>query len=160
MPLALMTPSDEAWIPPTVKNRLQFAWLQATADPTTAALVRSELGHWLRSTVVNHDQQVDDVLLAVYEAFANATEYAYLQHTTPGTVDVQARLDTDTDTLTVTVTDQGHWRPPQFETGDPAQRLRGRGIPLMKALASDASIRTTATGTEVCLTWRGLLAVT
>jgi anti-sigma regulatory factor (Ser/Thr protein kinase) len=160
MPLALMTPSEEAWTPPTVKNRLQFAWLQAAADPTTAALVRAELGHWLRSSVVNHDERVDDILLAVYEAFANATEYAYLQHTAPGTVDVHARLDTDADTLTVTVTDQGHWRPPQSEPGDPAHRLRGRGIPLMKALASDASIRTTVTGTEVCLTWRGLLGVT
>jgi serine/threonine-protein kinase RsbW len=160
MPLALMTSSEEAWTPPTMKDRLQFAWLQAAADPMTAALVRTELGCWLRTGVATDEELVDDILLAVYEAFANAAEYAYLGHITPGTVDVLARVDTDADTLTVIVTDRGRWRPTHSEPGDPARRLRGRGIPLMKALASDASIETTANGTEVSLTWRGLLGPT
>jgi anti-sigma regulatory factor (Ser/Thr protein kinase) len=151
-----MTPFDEAWTTPTTQDRLQFAYLQAAADPTTAALLRRELGKWLRASVGAEEERVDDILLAVYEAFANAAEYAYRQHTALGTVDVHARLDSDADTLTVTITDQGHWRPPQSESGDPKYRLRGRGIPLMKALASDASIRATAMGTEVNLTWRGL----
>jgi serine/threonine-protein kinase RsbW len=158
MPLALMTSSEEAWTPPMANERLQFAWLQATADPTTAALLRAELGQWLRAGVAGDDEQIDDILLAVYEAFANAAEYAYLGHSVPGTVDVLARVNADT--LTVTVTDRGHWRPVQSEPGDPAHRLRGRGIPLMKALASDASIRTTAVGTVVTLTWRGSFRLT
>jgi serine/threonine-protein kinase RsbW len=156
MPLALMTSSDETWTPPMANERVQFARLQAAADPTTAALLRAELGHWLRAGVATDDEQVDDILLAVYEAFANAAEYAYLGNSVPGTVDVLARVDTDVDTLTVTITDRGHWRAAPSEPGDPAHRLRGRGIPLMKALAGDASIRTTAMGTVVTLTWRGL----
>ena len=44
--------------------------------------------------------------------------------------------------------DQGCWREP-----DPAKqgRIRGRGIPLMRALADDVTIDTSALGTTVCL---------
>ncbi len=125
----------------------------------TAARVRTELGTWLRANVGTDSPRVDDILLAVYEAFANAAEYAYVEYTTPGTVDVQAKFDAEADTLTVIVTDHGRWKQPQIDSTDPAHRLRGRGIPLMKALASEASIRTTGVGTQVQLTWRGLLGV-
>jgi anti-sigma regulatory factor (Ser/Thr protein kinase) len=117
-----------------------------------------ELGTWLRARCTD-EERVDDIMLAVYEAFANAAEYAYLEHAGVGTVDVLAELDADSDTLTVTVTDHGQWRQPHVDTKDPAHSLRGRGIPLMKALTTEASIRTSGLGTQVQLTWQGLLRV-
>ena len=155
MPLALMNHSEDSRTPPKAIDSAQCAWEHAAADPTTAARVRTELGVWLRGRCTD-EERVDDILLAVYEAFANAAEYAYLEHSGPGTVDVLASLDADTDTLTVTVTDHGHWRQPRVDA-DPAHSLRGRGIPLMKALTTEASIRTSAVGTQVQLTWQGLV---
>ncbi|MCV7227908.1 ATP-binding protein [Mycolicibacterium komossense] len=154
-----MNHSDDSRTPPKAIDASQFAWEQAAADPMTAARVRTELGTWLRTRFAD-DERVDDILLAVYEAFANAAEYAYLEHAAPGTVDVLARIDPQANTLTVTVTDHGHWRQPRIDHTDPAHQLRGRGIPLMKALASEASIRTTGLGTQVQLTWRHLLGAT
>jgi serine/threonine-protein kinase RsbW len=153
-----MNHSEDPRTPPKAVASSQCAWEQVAADPSTAARVRTELGHWLRTRCAD-EERVDDIMLAVYEAFANAAEYAYLGHTGPGTVDVLAALDTDADTLTVTVTDRGHWRQPRIENTDPAHQLRGRGIPLMKALASEASIRTSGGGTQVRLTWQGLTKV-
>jgi serine/threonine-protein kinase RsbW len=65
-----------------------------------------------------------------------------------GTIDVEAVQDRAARTLSVTITDQGCWREP-----DPAgrSRARGRGIPLMRALADDVTIDTSALGTTVCL---------
>jgi anti-sigma regulatory factor (Ser/Thr protein kinase) len=134
----------------------RFARVRVAADATSAARVRAELDGWLRAQVATDAARVSDVLLAVYEGLANAAEYAYLGCSRPGTFDVHAHLDSCADELTVTVTDHGRWRTPSFDTTDPAQRVRGRGIPLMKALASDTSIRTTTAGTQVRLTWTGL----
>ena len=137
-------------------RRRQFARVWLAADAATAARVRAELDGWLRTHVAADAARVNDVLLAVYEGLANVAEYAYLGYPTPGTVDVKAHLDCDAGALTVTVTDYGHWQSPRLDSSDPAHRLRGRGIPLMKALANDASIRTTTAGTQVRLTWNGL----
>lgn len=65
-----------------------------------------------------------------------------------GTVDVEAVQNAPESSLTVTITDQGSWREP-----DPATRgrTRGRGIPLMRALADDLTIDTSKLGTTVCL---------
>ncbi len=65
-----------------------------------------------------------------------------------GTIDVEAVQDRAAATLTVTITDQGCWREP-----DPAKqgRARGHGIPLMRALADNVTIDTSALGTTVCL---------
>lgn len=151
-----MNHSEDSGTPPEAVDSAQHAWEQVAADPTTAARVRMELGNWLRARCAD-DERVDDIMLAVYEAFANAAEYAYLEHAGVGTVDVLAHLDADTDTLTVTVTDHGRWRQPHVENIDPAHSMRGRGIPLMKALSTEASIRTSGLGTQVRLTWQGLL---
>ena len=140
------------------EGRPRFARERVAADASSAARLRAELDGWLRAHVVTDGDGalVNDVLLAVYEGLANAAEYAYLESPTPGTLDVHAHLDSDADALTVTVTDHGRWQIPRFDPSDPAHRLRGRGIPLMKALATDASIRTTTAGTQVRLTWIGL----
>jgi serine/threonine-protein kinase RsbW len=156
MPLALMSSPGDDENPGEAECRRRFARVRVAADATSAARVRAELAGWLRAQVATDAARVNDVLLAVYEGLANAAEYAYLGCSTPGTFDVLAHFHSCADELTVTVTDRGHWRTPSFDPTDPAHRFRGRGIPLMKALASDTSIRTTTAGTQVHLTWTGL----
>jgi serine/threonine-protein kinase RsbW len=151
-----MSSPDDAQNPGEAECRRRFARVRVAADAASAARVRAELDGWLRAQVATDAARVNDVLLAVYEGLANAAEYAYLGCSTPGTVDVHAHLDSCADVLTVTVTDHGRWQTPLLDPTNPAHRLRGRGIPLMKALASDTSIRTTTAGTQVHLTWTGL----
>ena len=119
------------------------------SDASDAALVRNEFGAWLRDQFVLDDERLNDVLLAVYEALANAAEYAYLDAPQPGTVDFRATHPGDSGTLDVTVVDHGHWRPPVT----PPTQLRGRGIPLMHLLADSAAIDVTGPGTHVTLAW-------
>jgi anti-sigma regulatory factor (Ser/Thr protein kinase) len=90
------------------------------------------------------------MVLAVNEALANAAEYAYASAEGPGVMQIQAAYDDGTATLTVTVTDHGAWR----ESDAGAKQLkRGRGIPLMQALADRATFDSSPTGTRVCLEW-------
>jgi anti-sigma regulatory factor (Ser/Thr protein kinase) len=93
------------------------------------------------------ETRICDVVLAVNEALANAAEFAY-RRGPAGTVGITAIRGDGCGTLTVTITDQGLWREV-----DPLRRRRsrGRGIPLMRALADDVVIDTTAPGTRVCL---------
>lgn len=51
----------------------------------------------------------------------------------------------------VVVEDRGLWRRPRPEGVLPA--TRGRGIQLMRALADDTTIDTTAGGTRVSMSW-------
>ena len=118
----------------------------AAAD---AALVRNEFAAWLRNHFVLDDERMNDVLLAVYEALANAAEHAYPNPPQAGTLDLHAIHAADSGTLDVTVADHGHWRP----TVVPPPQLRGRGIPLMRALADSTAIDATGSGTEVTLGW-------
>lgn len=124
------------------------------ADARSAARTRAEFGAWLSRYFSLCADRFSDLLLAVNEAIANAAEFAYVDATQRGTVDVRAAYDADSDTLAVTVDDRGRWRQQV-----PAQRsaqMRGRGIPLMEALADEAAITRTPQGTRVTLVWTGL----
>ncbi|HNA50208.1 MAG TPA: ATP-binding protein [Mycobacterium sp.] len=126
----------------------RFAFNEFTADPYAAGHVRNEFAAWLGRRVDLNAIRFSDVVLAVNEALANAAEFAYLKNSGVGTIDVEAVQNSEAATLTVTITDQGCWREP-----DPATRgrTRGRGIPLMRALADDLTIDTSKLGTTVCL---------
>ncbi|BCO65323.1 hypothetical protein MINTM006_52730 [Mycobacterium intracellulare] len=67
---------------------------------------------------------------------------------------MRAAYDRDADTLAVTVDDRGLWRQKAPEQRQ--QQMRGRGIPLMEALADEAVIDRTPHGTRVTLTWTDL----
>ena len=134
-------------------ERADFVRADIVADASSAARTRVEFGGWLRSHFALGDDRYNDLLLAVYEALANAAEYAYVDAPRPGTVGLTAAYAPDSDTLVVTVVDQGSWRTP---TGERPANLRGRGIPLMHALADEATIEGTPTGTEVRLSWFAL----
>lgn len=134
-------------------DRSRFVRSRVAADPRSAARARAEFGVWLETHFTLDTDRFSDVLLAVNEAIANAAEFAYCNASQPGTLDVTAAYDRRSDTLAVTVDDRGRWRqlPPHYR-----QQLRGRGIPLMEALADDVTIDRTPHGTRVALTWTDL----
>src|ERR1700755_1228387 len=134
----------------TLCNRSQFAHMDAAADPEHAAAIRRECSEWLHQYFSLDATKACDVVLAVNEAMANAAEYAYLAAEQPGAMHVEAMYDCASATLTVTDTDQGVWRG---HDGAPREVKRGRGIPLMHALADRATVDSTPTGTRVCLEW-------
>lgn len=138
----------------SVDDRSRFVRTRVAADARSAARTRTEFGFWLERHFTLGADRFSDLLLAVNEAIANATEFAYCDSAQRGTVDVTAAYDGDSDTLAVTVNDQGHWRlkvPLHHE-----RQLRGRGIPLMEALADEVTIDRTPQGTHVTLTWTEL----
>ncbi|MEX7471920.1 ATP-binding protein [Mycobacterium adipatum] len=127
-----------------------FAKIGVIAGPQHAAQIRQDLADWLNRCFALDSEKSSDVLLAVYEALANAAEFAYADAPQPGPMHVRAAYDAGAGVLTVTVTDEGRWRAKDDSVTNPA---RGRGIPLMRALADRADIDTTAAGTEVRLQW-------
>jgi anti-sigma regulatory factor (Ser/Thr protein kinase) len=137
---------------PSDDDEARFLRAGIVASAAAATRTRKEFGLWLKRHFRLDDERFNDVLLAVYEALANATEYAYPAGTSDGTVDVTAHYGMGSKSLTVNVVDHGHWRPP------PAERSTagGRGISLMYALADTASVDGSAHGTDVTMTWRNL----
>jgi serine/threonine-protein kinase RsbW len=133
----------------TLCNSTQFARTNAVADPHSAALIRRDFSDWLHRHFALDATKACDVVLAVNEAMANVAEFAYVTAEHPGAMQVQANYDGSAATLTVTVTDHGAWR----STDAPRELKRGRGIPLMHALADRATLDSSPTGTRVCLEW-------
>ncbi|BBX07366.1 ATP-binding protein [Mycolicibacterium aichiense] len=132
----------------------RFARNDVVADAHNAAMVRDEFATWLRACGDIDRVRFSDVVLAVNEALANTAEFAYLLKGGVGTIDLEAVRDGDT--LTVTIADQGQWRE---STPATQSRTRGRGIPLMRALADDVTIDSSALGTTVCLRFEQVHAV-
>jgi serine/threonine-protein kinase RsbW len=128
----------------------QFARMDAVADPQSAAQIRREFSDWLGRHFKLDATKASDMVLAVNEAMANVAEFAYVMVEQPGAMHVLARYDGTAATLTVTVTDEGAWRNVDPATTD---LRRGRGIPLMQALADHAAVDSSAAGTRVCLEW-------
>lgn len=125
----------------------RFACNHASAEPACVAWIRDDFARWLRRGNGLDETRLCDVVLAVNEALANTAEFAYVDGG-GGTVDLEAIRDPARRTLTVTVSDRGRWR----ETNPlNRQRTRGRGIPLMRALADSVIIDTSGLGTRVCM---------
>jgi serine/threonine-protein kinase RsbW len=137
-----------------IDDRSRFARMRLAADAHSAARTRAEFGVWLERHFDLGAERFSDLLLAVNEALANATEFAYADAARNGTVDVTAAYDGTSDTLAVRVNDRGRWR---HSTSEQRQhQLRGRGIPLMRALTDKVTIDRTPHGTHVTLTWTDL----
>jgi serine/threonine-protein kinase RsbW len=152
--LGTMGRSDRPQNVPNIDDRSRFVRTRVAADARSAARIRAEFGGWLEQYFSLDDDRFSDLLLAVNEAIANAAEFAYVDAAERGTVDVRAAYDGDSGTLAVSVDDRGRWRqkkPVQYQ-----QQMRGRGIPLMAALADGVTIDRTPQGTRVMLTWTGL----
>ncbi|MGB3373336.1 MAG: ATP-binding protein [Rhodococcus sp. (in: high G+C Gram-positive bacteria)] len=111
-----------------------------------ASSLRVELGHWLTGLQVAPDR-VYDVVLATYEALANAVEHAYVSDHGPGTLDLFANYVSATGRIEVTIRDRGEWSVHEPDS------TRGRGVPLMRALADSTSVTSDDEGTTVRLVW-------
>lgn len=123
------------------------------ADPAAATAARQALHSWLRRQFPALDQtRLNDLTLAGNEAIANVVDHAYDETASAPTMDLDANYLAGPDVLTVTVADRGRWR--QHEP-DPLS-LRGRGIPLIRALADTTDITSTPAGTTVTMQWNGL----
>jgi serine/threonine-protein kinase RsbW len=136
-----------------IDDRSRFVRRRVAADSRSAARTRAEFGSWLDRHFRLGAERFNDLLLAVNEAIANAAEFAYVDSAQGGTMDVSAAYDVDSDTLAVTVNDRGRWRHKAPRTGMVQQHFRGRGIPLMEALADEVTIDRTPRGTHVRLIW-------
>ena len=119
--------------------------LAIPATAAAAAQCRQQFTHWIATTGAGTERS-SDIVLAVYEAIANAVEHAYLAHTAPNSVEVQAQLSPP-GALDVAITDTGTWKR------EGPSSLRGRGLPLMAALSDTSTVITTAHGTTVALHW-------
>jgi serine/threonine-protein kinase RsbW len=140
---------------PDIRDRSRFVRSRVAADPRSAARTRAEFASWLKTHFTLGAQRFNDLLVAVYEAIANAAEFAYVDDPPlRGTVDVSAAYDVDSDTLAVAVDDHGHWR--ESFPAPAAVPPRGRGLHLMRVLADKVAIDRTPHGTHVTLTWTDL----
>ncbi|WP_415975862.1 ATP-binding protein [Rhodococcus sp. 077-4] len=115
------------------------------ADADRASELRRELGEWLNGVGVGADRAYD-VVLATYEAIANSVEHAYRDHTDRGTLDIRVSCAAN-GRIEVEVTDRGDWAS---HNSDPN---RGRGVPLMRALADSAAVTSDQDGTTVHMIW-------
>jgi anti-sigma regulatory factor (Ser/Thr protein kinase) len=112
----------------------------ATVQNATA--LRRTFRRWVDSLLA--DDAVEDLTLAVYEALANAAEHAFTEHRAPGSIWLRATVADGQ--ITVTITDNGSWRHPTDSGG-----YRGRGLPLIHQLTSEAHVVPSPYGTTVCL---------
>ncbi|WP_245819599.1 ATP-binding protein [Rhodococcoides yunnanense] len=134
---------------PIVRPRLEdimhldFDGEAAVADRASA--LRIALSEWLTGLRIA-PERVYDVVLATYEALANAVEHAYARDK-PGTLDLHAQCSPDTGWVEVTVCDRGEWYVHAPDS------TRGRGVPLMHALADSTAVTSDHDGTVVRLVW-------
>lgn len=128
---------------------MQLDFDDETAVAARASAIRVALNEWLTGLQVA-PERVYDVVLATYEALANAVEHAYARATAPGTLDLHAQCVPATGWIEVTVCDRGEWAVHAPDS------TRGRGVPLMHALADSTAVTSDHDGTTVRLVWDAL----
>jgi serine/threonine-protein kinase RsbW len=126
----------------SLAERLEYVHRWWPADARRLRAIRRALRGWLGTCALS-DDRIDDVVLAVDEAVANAVEHAYGPGET-GTVELV--LWTEPSSLNIEVIDHGTWRPPPTDDA-----FRGRGIQLMHHLIDSVAIHFDARGTRVLM---------
>lgn len=116
--------------------------LSVPSDQEGLVGMRADLRDWLERADLEDDSVAEDVVLAVWEACANAVEHA--QDPAELRFRLHAMLD-DTGWLRVEVLDSGSWKPGE---GSPD---RGLGLRLMRSLMERVDVRHTEHGTSVVL---------
>ena len=117
-------------------------WTDIPANATRLVSIRRGLQEWALAAGLPHTMATD-IVLAAYEAMANAAEHAYRLR--PGTIDLLATCDDDE--VVVIVRDRGDWRPPPADPGH-----RGRGLLMIRSM-SHAEIEPGPDGTTVRMRW-------
>lgn len=124
-----------------------FSRLDVPATAAGASRLRQQFGRWLNENFAISDEHLYAIVLAAYEALANAAEHAYVADPHPGTMSIEAHHSSSSDHLSVTVSDRGRWRLAANK------RFRGRGIPLIRALCDRPVFVKEASGTTLTLEW-------
>jgi anti-sigma regulatory factor (Ser/Thr protein kinase) len=114
--------------------------LRLAARVESMDLVRDAMRSWLGGTPLERSA-AEDVVLATWEACANAIEHA---------VDaaddiVTLRAELGKDRIRVVVNDSGRWSPPEERAN------RGLGLRLMRSLMSSLDIAESETGTTITI---------
>jgi GAF domain-containing protein/anti-sigma regulatory factor (Ser/Thr protein kinase) len=114
--------------------------LRLRSDLGSMDTLRDGMRSWLRGVDLPRSD-VEDLVLATWEACANAIEHAL--EPAEGVVVVRAAVDDGR--VTVTVGDSGRWAPP-IQRDD-----RGLGLRLMEALVTSVAVAESPSGTTVTL---------
>jgi serine/threonine-protein kinase RsbW len=117
------------------------------ADPAEIADIRRAIRQWLR-TLPLEDERRDDVVLASYEALANAVEHAYSAQDDSATLDLEATYRPQDRYLEVRVSDRGSWHEAVVPNGS-----RGHGLNLIRQLSTDMVVTPRPDGTQVAMHW-------
>lgn len=120
--------------------------LRVEGGDTGLRHAREALRLWLAAAPVD-EMTAHDVVLATWEACANATEHSLSES------GFRLRVALVGDTIRVVVEDEGSWLPPS------ARPDRGRGLQLMRALMSSVAVEPGPHGTRVALERRLLVPV-
>src|SRR6201992_3364880 len=118
--------------------------LSVDASVTAAREVRRPLRVWL-SDIGADDVDVMIIVQILCEFVENSFEHGY-GSATAGRIDVEATLD-DQGQVHAAVTDRGHWKTPSADPG-----MRGRGLMLADALATESHVVGSDTGTTASIT--------
>jgi len=118
--------------------------LEIPSRPGSLDLVRYSLRMWLDGSPLSRSE-AEEVLLATWEAAANAVEHAV----EPSRDTVRLRASLTGRTVQVVVEDSGRWAPAAEAAG------RGLGLRLMRSVSSGLDISTSETGTRVTLSKTG-----
>jgi anti-anti-sigma factor len=131
-----------------VQRRTPSPPLQVTVDAHihSSAQVRALLRTWL-SAIGADDLDVMIIVQIVSEFVENSFEHGY-RSTAAGGIDVEATLD-DHGLVHTSVTDRGQWKTPSADPG-----MRGRGLMLADALATDSRVVGGDGGTRASITHR------
>jgi anti-sigma regulatory factor (Ser/Thr protein kinase) len=115
--------------------------LRLPADREGLRQMRAQLGVWLSDLGAEPDLR-NDVLLAAWEACANAVEHAQ----GPASATFSLHADRNGQMLRLRIADTGRWRAAATGAAD-----RGLGLPLMRGLMDRVDIVHDAGGTVVVL---------
>jgi signal transduction histidine kinase/serine phosphatase RsbU (regulator of sigma subunit)/DNA-binding response OmpR family regulator len=116
------------------------AVVRLPAEPGSLAALRDRLRRWMGDSGVAPGP-AQDLLLAVGEAAANAVEHPL----EPAPAAIVVTAERDGRDVVVVVRDHGRWQ------AAPSDQHRGRGLGIMRALASDVDVRRTDAGTFVTI---------
>ncbi|KFZ81106.1 anti sigma factor [Amycolatopsis sp. MJM2582] len=133
-----MMPIDEP-----VRKHTDELVLEVAAVPAQAAALRDVLAKWALDRGLPREL-AEDLKLTAYEAMTNVVKHAYPDGTEGNVMTVTAAHDDGM--LKISVADEGRWRDGRRPDG-------GRGLPIIRAFAPEASVTSTPTGTIVRLAW-------
>ncbi|OOC00742.1 ATP-binding protein [Amycolatopsis azurea] len=117
--------------------------LEVAAVPAQAARLRDLLANWALEHGLPREL-AEDLKLTAYEAMTNVVKHAYPDGTDDNVMTITATREDGH--IKITVADEGRWRDGRRPDG-------GRGLPIIRAFAPEASVTSTPTGTIVRLAW-------